>query len=371
MKILWFTWKDSSHPQAGGAEMIGGALGRALTAAGHEVIFLTAGYAGCKRREYAGRCKVIRLGGRWTVYWHAYRYYRKHLRGWADVAIDEMNTMPFFARLYVKEKNVMLVHQLCREIWFYQMFFPLDLIGYLLEPLYLRLLRKSGVITVSASTKKDLMRFGFDEDAIGIISEALDIVPVKDIGTIPKYATPTVISLGSVRRMKRTDDIIRAFEIAKAKMPELRLIIAGDYANSFGRKAFRMAKLSKYAASIKFCGRITGEEKIELLQNSHILLAASVKEGWGLVVTEAASQGTPAVVYSVDGLRDSVRHEETGLVCEHNSPRVMAANILDLLNDRERYERYRRSAWEWSKVMNIANCSRDFEYQVRRQVDRE
>lgn len=364
MKILWFTWKDSSHPQAGGAEKVGSALGKALAAEGHEVIFLTAGFPGCKAREHADGCRIIRSGNRWTVYWHAYRYYAKHLRGWADITIDEVNTMPFFARFYAKGKNVLLVHQLCREIWFYQMFFPLDLIGYALEPLYLRLLSSSRVITVSESTKKDLMRCGFKEDSIRIIRETIDIAPVPDITAIPKYAAPTVVSLGSIRRMKRTDEIIRAFEIAKAKLPELRLIVAGDWNNDFGRKAFRMARHSKYAASIKFCGKITAEEKIELLQNSHLLLAASVKEGWGLVVTEAGSQGTPAVVYGVDGLRDSVRHGETGLVCEHNSPKEMAANILALLSDRERYEHCRRNAWEWSKEMNIKNCARDFKEHI-------
>jgi hypothetical protein len=56
--------------------------------------------------------------------------------GWADIVIDETNTIPFFAKYYVKEPHLMFFHQLCREIWFYQMRFPLSLIGYLLEPLY-------------------------------------------------------------------------------------------------------------------------------------------------------------------------------------------------------------------------------------------
>jgi hypothetical protein len=90
-------------------------------------------------------------------------------RGRPNLVIDEVNSIPFFAKFYAKEKNILLVHQLCRQIWFYQMFFPLSLIGYLLEPLYLRLLSDRKVITVSESTKRDLTRFGFKAENTSIM----------------------------------------------------------------------------------------------------------------------------------------------------------------------------------------------------------
>lgn len=40
---------------------------------------------------------------------------------------------------------------------------------------------------------------------------------------------------------------------------------------------------------------------------AHVHIATSVREGWGLVVTEAAAVGTPTVAYDVPGLRDSTR----------------------------------------------------------------
>ena len=132
-----------------------------LSKAGHEVIFLAGGFRGAAEEEGINGYKVIRVGGRWTVYWEARKYYKKHLAGWPDLVIDEINTIPFFAKFYAKEKNVLFIHQLCREIWFYQMFFPFNIIGYLLEPLYLRLLSDREVITVSESTKDDLLGYGF------------------------------------------------------------------------------------------------------------------------------------------------------------------------------------------------------------------
>lgn len=360
MKILWLTWKDLKHPQAGGAERVNEELAKRLVRNGDEVIFLVAGFPGAKDEETIDGYKVIRVGGRWTVYWKAYRYYKNNLQGWADLIIDEVNTMPFFAELYAKEKNILFVHQLCREIWFYQMFFPLSNIGYALEPYYLRALYDREVITVSQSTKKDLLKLGFREDKINIISEGIDIEPAVNLEKIEKYEKPTLLSFGSVRGMKRTDHIVKAFEIAKEANPDLELIIAGDYDNPFGKKVLALAKKSQYADSINFLGKVDKNKKIELFQKSYILLVTSVKEGWGLIVTEAGSQGTPAIVYDADGLRDSVRHNETGLICRKNSPEMMAENIGVLLKDNVLYERMRHNAWQWSKEINFEKAFEEF-----------
>jgi glycosyltransferase involved in cell wall biosynthesis len=85
----------------------------------------------------------------------------------------------------------------------------------------------------------------------------------------------------------------------------------------------------------------------------------SIKEGWGLVVTEAAGQGTPAVVYDADGLRDSVRHAETGLVTDSN-PQALAGGIKHLLTNESKYRELRRRAWEWSKSMTFDQSYNDF-----------
>ena len=42
------------------------------------------------------------------------------------IYLNEVNTMPVFCKFYVREKNILFVHQLCREIWFYEMAFPLN-----------------------------------------------------------------------------------------------------------------------------------------------------------------------------------------------------------------------------------------------------
>jgi hypothetical protein len=97
MKIVWMTWKDREHPLAGGAEVINEALAERLVRDGHEVIFLVGGFVGGTGEAMRNGFRIVRLGGRLSVYWHAFCYYRRHLRAWADLVIDEVNTISFFA----------------------------------------------------------------------------------------------------------------------------------------------------------------------------------------------------------------------------------------------------------------------------------
>lgn len=359
VNILWLSWKDAEHPQAGGAEVLKSQLCQRLTAEGHSVIQLTGGFSGAVAETELDGSRLIRVGNRWTVYWHAWKYYRRNLRGWPDLVIDECNTVPFFASLYCSESVTMVIYQLAREIWFYQMRTPLSWIGYLLEPGYLRLLRKNRVVTISDSTRRDLMRHGFYDDFINIISVGIDIDPLLSLEPIEKYTEPTLLYLGSLREMKRPDHVVKAFSEARKKIPNLKLLIAGSGDGDYFESLMKEIAASDYACNIKYLGKVTKEQKIELMQKSHVIAVTSVKEGWGLIVTEAASQGTPAVVYDVDGLRDSVKDGQTGFVT-NTEPRSLAIAIIDMLSNDAKYQQLRHQAWEWSKEINFDNSYRDF-----------
>jgi len=360
MKILWFTWEDKKNPRAGGAELVNEELAKRLVGDGHEVVFLVGGFSGAPQEEMINGYKIIRVGNKWTVYWKAYRYYKKNLQGWADLVIDEINTVPFFCKFFVRERNIVFVHQLCREIWFYEMIPPLSLIGYLIEPLYLRLLCDKNVITFSESTKKDLIRYGFCEKKIGIISEGIEIEPIESIRTIEKFTVPTILSFGSIRPMKRTIHQIGAFEEAKRLMPELKLIIAGGGNRDYLEKTKKVIAKSPFQKDISYLGKVSLEKKIELMQKSHLILVTSVKEGWGLIVTEANSQGTPAVVYDVDGLRDAVKGCETGIICKKNNPAELGNGIIEILRDANRYQKLQQTALDFSKEVNFTKSYEGF-----------
>lgn len=361
MNIVWLTWKDTKHPLAGGAEVVSAELAKRLAGDGHKVKFIVGGFAGAKAREQINGYEVNRVGGRISVYYRAWRFYRRNkLDKWTDLVIEEVNTLPFMARFYSRRPTILFVHQLCRQIWFYELPKPLGLMGYMLEPLYLWLLRGSRVVTVSQSTKKDLMRFGFSKNKIAIISEGIQLQPLKSLSSATKYSQPTMLSLGSVRSMKRTLHQIKAFELVKERIKPAKLKVAGDYSGKYGQKVQSYIQRSAYAKDIELLGKVSPTKKLELMRKCHVITVTSVKEGWGLIVTEAASQGTPAVVYNIDGLRDSVRHNWSGCVVSHNSPVGLADKIEELLSDDKRYERFRKNAWQWSQAITFEESYKMF-----------
>ncbi len=358
MKILWFTWKDRKNPQAGGAELVNEELAKRAVLDGHEVIFVVAGFNGGSHEEWVDGYKVIRVGNRWTVYLKAYQYYKKHLVGWADIVIEEINTIPFMTQWYVKEKKILFIYQLCREIWFYQLKIPLNVIGFFLEPVFLYSLRKNIALTESESTRNDLIKYGFMDRNIYIIPIGIEMECIDNVDEVVKYKQPTLLSIGMIRKMKRTDHVIKAFEIAKAYIPKLQLIIAGSAAGRYGKKVLKMIGTSPYTMDIKYKGFVSESQKIELMQKSHFICVTSVKEGWGLIITEANSQGTPAIVYNVDGLRDSVRDGETGFVTSSN-PESLSEAIVEAFLNRD-YRNFQQKALEHSRDYSFIKSYQKF-----------
>lgn len=360
MKILWLSWKDRSHPQAGGAEHISGEFMDRLVADGHTVRHITALYPKAPAHETTTvGVEVFRTGNRYTTYLKAQRTYKSMMKNWPDIVIDEMNTIPYFSYSYSKDaKTVLLAYQLAREVWFYQMIFPLSLIGYMAEPIMLRFMSHHYplVLTESQSTKQDLEKYGFSR--VEVFRAATKLLPTSSL--TPKKSLTTILSLGSIRPMKRTLHAVKAFELARDKNLDLKLVVAGDTTGSYAQKVLRYAHSSRHADAIQIRGRVSEEERNELMESASLILLTSIKEGWGLTVTEANLRGTPAVAYDTDGLRDSIRAGETGLLCEPGKPERMADCISSILDRPADYDAMRRKAWIWSKQFNFDNAYSDF-----------
>jgi glycosyltransferase involved in cell wall biosynthesis len=110
-----------------------------------------------------------------------------------------------------------------------------------------------------------------------------------------------------------------------------------------------------------YISEVSDQGKEALFASCDVLLMSSVKEGWGLTVTEAAQQGTPSIVYDVDGLKDSVQQRVTGLICETNSPTGMSKAILEFFGDDTDREILATNALEESRIHTVDNTYLSFQ----------
>jgi glycosyltransferase involved in cell wall biosynthesis len=297
MRILILNWKDTAHPLAGGAEVFTEEVGRSLVRGGHEVTLFASAVAGRPRRETAEGVEIVRRGGRLSVYREARRFWREGGDGSFEVVVDEINTRPFLTPRWVHGTPVVaLIHQLAREIWFSETPLPVAVLGrYLLEPWWLRAYRDVPALTVSESSAESLRRHHGWRD-VTVVPEGFTPHPVP---AVPKEPRPTVVFLGRLVAMKRPDHALDAFELLVARFPDARLWVIGD--------GPRLGQVRSAAPpGVEFLGRLPSEEVLLRLARAHVLVSTSVREGWGLNVSEAAACGTPSIGYTTPGLVDSI-----------------------------------------------------------------
>lgn len=80
---------------------------------------------------------------------------------------------------------------------------------------------------------------------------------------------------------------------------------------------------------VDILGRVDENEKNERMARAHVHVATSAREGWGLVVSEAAALGTPTIAYNTPGLKDSTMAAR-GQLCPPN-PEALAGFLADSL----------------------------------------
>ena len=223
----------------------------------------------------------------------------------------------------------MIYHQLARKVWWYQTPKIISHFGYyIFEPIILFIystlakIANSKIITISESSKKDLIKFGFKREDINIFSLGIKMPEIKKEEIRNKLNSDIfkVLFHSSLRSMKRPEEAVESFclflnSLSKEDRFFVRMDISGG--GEMFDKCKSLVEGYGHGAYFVFHGRTTDDKKNKLMKDANLLLCTSVKEGWGLIVTEANSQGTPALVYDVDGLRDSSR-EKCNVVCKEN-----------------------------------------------------
>ncbi len=301
MRILFLTWRDLAHPQAGGAEVYTEQVAKRWAADGHEITLFAAAVADRPAVEKIDGYTVVRGGSRYTVYRRARVWWKTigQYQGF-DLVIDMINTVAFEAHTWIKDvPTVAFIHQTCEEIWAHNAPWPASLLGrYVLEPKWLRSYRDQPVLAVSESTKASIERFGVHN--VTVVPEGFE--PPVSVPDVPKDERPTLVWCARHVPYKRPLDAIEAFEVARQQIPDLQLWMIGGGPDLETAQA-KAADID----GVTVFGRVDEDEKVRLMAAAHLHIATSVREGWGLVVTEAAAVGTPTVSYDVPGLRDSTR----------------------------------------------------------------
>jgi glycosyltransferase involved in cell wall biosynthesis len=257
-----------------------------------------------------------------------------------DVVIEGVNTLAFLTPLWRHRlpSSVALVHQLALDVWNEELPRPLAWAGRRLERALLRPYHDFPVAAVSSSTREDLLSLGLTN--VTVVPPGRDEPP--DVRGLEKEREPTFLFVGRLAANKRPDHAVEAFRTIKHELPSARLWLVGA-----GPLEDELARSLPEDATL--LGRLPRAELYERMARAHCLLVPSTREGWGLVVIEASSVGTPAVGYDVAGIRDSIRPGRTGELAPAGDPAALGTRAAALVADERRYATMRSAAAEWAE----------------------
>lgn len=347
MRILILNWRDIKHSWAGGGEICISEQASRWVKMGHSVTLFCGQdlYRQLPSFEIIDGIKIFRKGGRFSVYfWTIWRYLFTYKEKF-DVVIDVENGIPFFTPLFCTPPIVCYVHHVHDKQFFYELPHFLAIIGYIVEHYFFPVIyRNISIIAVSKTTKKELLKIGFNEKNIKIVYNGINTHTTLEKTSVKKFSHPTILYLGRIKKYKRVDLLVNIFKNIVEKVPRVRLIIAG-----WGTEASHLADiimLNPLHKKISLVGPVSNKEKKALLSKSWVFVNPSIGEGWSIAVIEANLYGTPAISFDVSGLAESIKHEETGLLAKDENDLVN--KICEILKDHNLREKLNKNAVKWS-----------------------
>ena len=321
MRICAVNWQDLENPLGGGAETHLHEILDRLAAWGHEVVLLCGGWPGCPPRVTRNGVEIHRVGTRQSFAFHARRYWEAHLRSRDfDVLYEDINKIPLYTTRWGAKRVVAVVPHLFGGAAFQELNAVLAAAVWLSERPLPWIYRGVPFQAISESTGDDLVARGIRREDVVVIPPGVSY-ELYTPDPSQRAPVPTFSYLGRLKKYKGVDLVIRAFSRVRRKDAVLEIAGAGDY-----RPALEaLVDSLDLGARVRFLGFVSEAEKLALLRRSWATALASPKEGWGLTNVEAEACGTPVVASDSPGIRESVRHGETGFLVPHGDVAGLAA----------------------------------------------
>lgn len=331
LRILAINWLDRRNPEAGGAEVHLHEIFGRLTERGHTVELLASGWRGCTAEEEVDGIHVHRSGSRHTFPLTVRRTYRRISGRPFDLVVEDVNKLPLFTPLWVREPVVTLVPHLFGGIAFREASWPVAALVWAAERAMPPVYRSTPVQAISHDTAEDLARRGFDRERIRVVPPGIDHRRFRPDSRVGKFEEPTLLYVGRLKRYKGLDVVLRSLRRLQEGGVPARLLLAGR-GDDLGRLR-RVAAREGVAEATSFLGFVSSKRKVELLRRAWVHVYPSPKEGWGIANIEAAACGTPAVASDSPGLRESVADGVSGFLAPHGDDAAWAERLGLLLRD--------------------------------------
>lgn len=370
MKILFLTWKDIKHPYAWWAEKVIFEYAKWLVKKWHQVTWFWYSFKWSKKNEIIDWINIIRKFNLYTSYFLFKSYYKKNLSWKYDLIVDEAWWLPLLSVKF--EKNIPIVffaHHIWDKEWDYSYIFPLNVIWKKIYYFLYRQYKKVKTITVSESTKNELIeKFDFKKENIKVIENACDEIPLEKIDFSKKENS--ILFLGRLMPIKRAEHAILAFDYfikQDKKFQNYKLdIVWNNQDKKYVLSLKKLVKELKIEKNINFLWHMERKNYKNYVVSKKVIIVPSMKEWFWLIVLEANSYWLPAIWYDVWGLRDSIKDGVNWYIVSDWDYLAIWEKLVKMFWNDEKYMSLSKKSLEYVKTLdNWDNKVDKFEWYLK------
>jgi glycosyltransferase involved in cell wall biosynthesis len=239
----------------------------------------------------------------------------------------------------VRCRSVVTIHD-CIHLMFPQYLPNRFALAYARTSIALAARRATRVMTVSESSKRDILRFvDARPEKIDVIYNAFDerfgVEPLEEdvVRVRERYQLHDefVLYAGNVKPHKNLERLIEAFDLVRKRgLDHLKLVLIGDEISKYAalRRAVHQHQLHKY---VRFLGYLPEETLAVMYRLAGVFVFPSLYEGFGLPPLEAMASGTPVVTSNVSSLPEVAG--DAAVLVDPYLPQAIADGIYQVLTD--------------------------------------
>jgi len=154
------------------------------------------------------------------------------------------------------------------------------------------------------------------------------------VGEVRKQ--PVIGTVARLHRQKNIPLLLRAGAGIRKHCPGVKIFVVGG--GPLRQKLERLSMRLGTDDMVCFLGE--REDVLELMSGFDIFVLPSLWEGLPYVLMEAAALEKPVIGTDVDGIKEIIENEKTGILVSPDNPDELAGAVLKLLNDKALAEKF-------------------------------
>jgi len=173
---------------------------------------------------------------------------------------------------------------------------------------------------------------------------------------------PTILFVGQIYPLKGLTELIEALSTLRKTYPKLKLLITGAVRDwRYFKEIKNIIHKKNMNKNIKFIGKVPYSLMPRIYRSIDIFVLPSYSEGLPKVLLEAMASRLCVIATAVEGNKDIIRNNETGILIQPKNVPILYQNLLKVTDDTKFREKLALNAWKSVQRYNWDNIAKQIQ----------